>query len=69
MYLAQNSALWRVLLSCADFIRYFNRPRDPKGTAPPPLNAHIARDIGLSPSEQALLRHRWPSQSTHHPFL
>ena len=33
----------------------------------PPMNAHIARDIGLSAFEQARREHQWPSQTHHHP--
>lgn len=33
----------------------------------PAMNAHIARDIGLSAHDQALRDHQWPSQTMHHP--
>lgn len=32
------------------------------------INAHIARDIGISAAQQAQLNHRHPSQHTHHPY-
>jgi len=69
MDLIQNSALWRALSACVNFAHHLKTPRDIQGTAPPPLSAHIARDIGLSPGEQERMRHRWPSQSTQHPYL
>ncbi len=31
------------------------------------INAHYARDIGLSASDIAYHQHRMPSQHTHHP--
>ena len=31
------------------------------------LNAHYARDIGLSEADMAWHRHQHPSQTTHHP--
>ena len=31
------------------------------------LNDHLARDIGLSPAHLEELRHKWPSETTHHP--
>jgi len=69
MQLTRSNALWRALSSCAKFFHFSGRTTTPKGTVLPPLNPHIARDIGLTPSEQERLRHRWPSQSTQHPYL
>ena len=34
----------------------------------PPINDHIARDIGLSAADLELSRHKLPSQNTHHPL-
>lgn len=31
------------------------------------VNDHLARDIGLSPTERARHQHRFPSQTQHHP--
>lgn len=69
MQLIQNNALLRALLSCVKMFRVIRDSTTIEGTAPPPLTAHIARDIGLTPSEIEQMRHRWPSQSTHHPYL
>lgn len=38
------------------------------GHPTPPLNDHLARDIGLSPTEFERQRLRLPSQHTHHPY-
>jgi len=35
----------------------------------PKLSNHIARDIGLTPQELALMRHEWPSVTQRHPHL
>ena len=69
MQAIQSNALWRVLSTCAKFFKL--RPQYPriKGTALPPLTDHIARDIGLTPHDRALLSHHWPSRDTRHPFL
>ncbi|WP_299146958.1 hypothetical protein [uncultured Tateyamaria sp.] len=69
MQRTHDNTLWRALLTCAYFLRIKPRATLPKGTALPPLSPHILRDIGLTPSEAERLRHRWPSQSTHHPYL
>lgn len=69
MQLTRQNALLRAQSICAKIWQYARRKPATKGTALPPLNPHIAQDIGLTPSEQEILRHRWPSQSTHHPFL
>ena len=69
MQRTHDNTLWRVLSTCAYFLRPKPRATPPKGTALPPLSPHIARDIGLTPSEVERLRHRWPSQSTRHPYL
>ncbi len=69
MQLTRNNALLRAQSFCAKIWQQL-RPRPAiKGTALPPLTDHIARDIGLSPGEQEAMRHRWPSQSTRHPYL
>lgn len=69
MQLTRNNALRRALTSCAKILQLTRPHETPSGTAPPPLTPHIARDIGLSPSEVEQMRHRWPSQSTQHPYL
>ncbi|WP_299621007.1 hypothetical protein [uncultured Tateyamaria sp.] len=69
MQLIKSNALLRGLSTCAKIFRWWRSTNIPEGTAPPPLTPHIARDIGLSPSTQARMRHRWPSQSTQHPYL
>ncbi|WP_299671365.1 hypothetical protein [uncultured Tateyamaria sp.] len=40
-----------------------------KGTALPPMTDQIARDIGLTPHQRALMSHRWPSRESRHPYL
>ncbi len=69
MLLAQNNALWRALTACANFLRKSYRKPRIKGAALPPMTPHHMRDIGLEPTQEALLRHRWPSQSARHPYL
>ena len=69
MLLIRQNALLRALMSCANFIQAQSPPPATKGTALPPLNDHIARDIGLTPHERALMSHHWPSQDSRHPFL
>lgn len=69
MQLTQSNAFLRALFTCAKIFRPDAKSEAPTGTAPPPLTPHIARDIGLSPSMQEQMRHRWPSQSTQHPYL
>ena len=69
MELIQTNALWRALSACAKFFQTRHTDPDHDVGAPPPLTPHIARDIGLSPSEIERMRHRWPSQSTQHPYL
>ncbi|MEO0379147.1 MAG: hypothetical protein AAF252_02690 [Pseudomonadota bacterium] len=69
MQLIQRNALLRALSACAKMLRPSRKNETFEGTASLPLTPHIAQDIGLSPSEIERLRHRWPSQSTHHPYL
>jgi len=69
MHMTRNNALWRAYISCAKIWQYVRGKPVAKGTAMPPLSHHIARDIGLTPSQLDLMRHRWPSQSTRHPYL
>ncbi len=69
MQIARSNALLRALFTCAEILREYGTPPPPNGTAPPPLNDHIARDIGLSAGEVARLKHQWPSQSAQHPYL
>ena len=69
MQLTRQNALFRALFTCAKFLQYRQSPPAPKGSALPPLNDHIARDIGLSPHEHALMSHHWPSRDNRHPFL
>ena len=47
--------------------RLLHHWRQRKHPKVPTMNAHIARDIGLSEHEQARLNHQWPSQTMHHP--
>ena len=69
MQMIHTNALLRALNTCAKIFRQAPRKEAIEGTALPPLTAHIARDIGLNPSELEQMRHRWPSQSTRHPYL
>ena len=43
-------------------------PRSRLDHIPRELNNHLARDIGLSAHDLAILRHEWPSQS-HRPGI
>ncbi|MEO1557418.1 MAG: hypothetical protein AAFS01_13375 [Pseudomonadota bacterium] len=69
MQLIHTNALLRALSTCAKIFHFAPSKETIEGTALPPLTAHIARDIGLNPSELEQMRHRWPSQSTRHPYL
>jgi len=69
MILTRQNALLRALSICAKFMRGLRRSKQVKGTALPPMNDHIARDIGLTPHERALMSHHWPSRDSRHPFL
>ena len=69
MQVTRHNALLRVQIFCAKILRKARRKPAVKGSTLPPLTPHIARDIGLSPSELELLRHRLPSQTTWHPYL
>jgi len=64
-----QNALLRALSTCAKFMRNWNREPSIQGSALPPMTDHIARDIGLTPHEQALAAHHWPSRTARHPFL
>jgi len=69
MQLTRQKALLRARIFCAKIWQNVRRRPVPKGTGLLPLTPHIARDIGLTPGEAERLRHRWPSQSTRHPYL
>jgi len=69
MQAAKPNALLRALLSCVEILHKHGTPPPAKGTAPPPLNDHMARDIGLTDGQVARLKHEWPSQSMQHPYL
>ena len=69
MQITSRNALWRALSACAKNWRKLCSVGQPKGTALPPMSEHIMRDIGLSPSDRALLSHHWPSRDSRHPFL
>ncbi|MEL6618146.1 MAG: hypothetical protein AAFP16_04675 [Pseudomonadota bacterium] len=69
MQITSTNALLRGLSTCANILRYQHRKPAIKGSALPPMTDHIARDIGLTPHEQALMAHHWPSRDTRHPFL
>ena len=69
MILAKPNALARALSTCAKILHILRKPAKPIGSTAVPLDPHIARDIGLTPSEVERMRHRWPSQSTQHPYL
>ncbi len=49
---------------CTAFRRAWQVRHHPKM---PHMNAHIARDIGISDYELARRQHQWPSETTHHP--
>ncbi|MFL4469892.1 hypothetical protein ACERZ8_08465 [Tateyamaria armeniaca] len=65
----RHNALLRAQSICAKIWQQMKPKPSIKGTALPPLDPHISRDIGLTPGEEERLRHRWPSQSTRHPYL
>lgn len=69
MQLTSQNALLRALITCAKYLQNLRKPPAIKGTALPPMTDHIARDIGLSPHERALMSHHWPSRDARHPFL
>ena len=69
MQLTHQNALLRALLTCAKFLQKRRKTPMTKGTALPPMSDHIARDIGLSPHDRALMSHHWPSRDSRHPFL
>ena len=69
MQLTRSNALLRALSTCAEFLRKQRKPKQAEGTALPPMSDHIARDIGLTPSQRAKLSHRWPSEQNRHPYL
>lgn len=69
MLLSRQNALLRALSNCAEFLRKRTRNKPVKGTALPPMTDHIARDIGLTPHQRALMSHHWPSRDNRHPFL
>ena len=69
MHITYQNALLRALLTCAKFLRNLRTPPPIRGSALPPMSDHIARDIGLTPHERALMSHHWPSRDARHPFL
>ncbi|MEO0503765.1 MAG: hypothetical protein AAFZ14_10590 [Pseudomonadota bacterium] len=69
MHIARQNALLRALITCAKFLRNHSKAPAIKGSALPPMSDHIARDIGLTPHERALMSHHWPSRDARHPFL
>jgi len=69
MLVTRQNALVRVLSICAKILRKGANPKDVRGSALPPMTDHIARDIGLTPHERALMSHHWPSRDSRHPFL
>ncbi len=69
MLVTQQNALLRALSTCAKILRRLRPAATVKGTALPPMTDHIARDIGLTPHERALMSHHWPSRDSRHPFL
>ena len=69
MQITGQNALLHALSTCAKFLQNSPTRPIPKGTALPPMNDHIARDIGLSPHDRALMSHHWPSRDSRHPFL
>ena len=52
-----------------DWSSYAKFPRKPNFTPTPYISDKIARDIGMSPQDLALLRHEWPSQSKDRPLF
>ena len=69
MLTIRRNALLRALSTCANFMQPKRRIKPTKGTTLPPMTDHIARDIGLTPHQRALLSHRWPSRESRHPYL
>ncbi len=69
MQMARSNALLRALSTCAKFLRANRKTKTSKGTTLPPMTDHIARDIGLTPSQRAQMKHRWPSAENRHPYL
>ncbi|WP_299722834.1 hypothetical protein [uncultured Tateyamaria sp.] len=69
MQLTRSNALLRAQSFCAKIWQQMQPKPKVKGATLPPLTSHIARDIGLSPGELAEMRHRWPSETTRHPYL
>ena len=69
MQLTRANALLRALSTCAKFLHPRAKPKGTEGTALPPMTDHIARDIGLTPSQRAKMSHRWPSETNRHPYL
>ncbi|NRB01898.1 MAG: hypothetical protein HRU30_01405 [Rhodobacteraceae bacterium] len=49
--------------------KHWRQKPAPAAATPAPKSEQIARDIGLSPHEQALHRHQWPSETSVHPRL
>jgi uncharacterized protein YjiS (DUF1127 family) len=63
-------APWRLQLVCAKIWQTLTRwPTLPKRGKIDVPSAHIARDIGLSPSEIERLTLRLPSETTNFPML
>lgn len=69
MLITRQNALLRALETCAKILRKCGTSPLKKGTALPPMTDHIARDIGLTPHQQELMSHHWPSRDSRHPFL
>lgn len=69
MLLIRQNALLRGLSSCAKIWQNARKLKTVKGTALPPMTDHIARDIGLTEHERALMSHHCPSRDSRHPFL
>ena len=69
MLLTRHNALLRALSTCAKYLQKRALSTSVRGTALPPMTDHIARDIGLTPQQRALMSHHWPSRDSRHPFL
>lgn len=69
MLTLRRNALMRALSTCANFMQPNRKPKLTKNAKLPPMTDHIARDIGLTPHQRALLSHRWPSRESRHPHL
>ncbi|KIC51957.1 hypothetical protein [Tateyamaria sp. ANG-S1] len=69
MQITHKNALLRALSTCAKFLRFHRKAQQTEGTALPPMTDHIAQDIGLTPSQRAQMKHRWPSEENRHPYL